>query len=173
MIRYMFVILAICLLLLSGCLAQPNTDVIDGGVHHFEDEHAPKTIQSTEITYFYCKFSSMDRSMEETSVAGQIFTLTATKDSYTCELRNRDNETTVETFATGADFLVQLQDIVSRYEMAQENGLHHTVSGLPPDFGIDLEVQYASGETIRTSNNQHCFLSNAAMEELVALFQHK
>ncbi len=159
-------------LLLLRKKASPNPE-IDGGVRHYADEDAPKTIQSAEITYFHCRFSSMDRSMADTPVAGQIFTLTAAKESDSCQIRNRDRETTSQTFVPDADFFVRLQDIVSRYDMAQQNGQHYSVSGLPPDFGIRLEVRYASGETIRTSDNQNCFLSNNAMEELVALFQQK
>lgn len=146
---------------------------VDGGVRHYMDESLPKQIHSTEITYFFCKFSSMSRSLEDTPIAGQVFTLTATKESCTCKIRDRSKEITSETFVPDEDFFVLLQQIVSRYDMAQKNGQHYRVSGLPPDFGIDLEVRYSSGEAIRTSNNQSCFLSNEAMEELAALFQQK
>ena len=44
------------------------------------------------------------------------------------------------------------------------------MSGLPPDYGVKLDIQYASGESIRASNNQDCFLSLEAMEELISLF---
>ena len=170
---YMHVITALGLLLLPGCFSQPDTDDIDGGVRHYVEESLPKEIQSTEITYFHCRFSSLDREMTDTRIAGQIFTFTATTESCTCEIQDRDKETTAKTFVPDADFFTRLQDIVSRYDMAQENGQHYKVSGLPPGFGIDLEVRYASGETIRTSNNQSCFLSNEAMEALVALFQQE
>ena len=171
--RYVLVIATMGLLLVPGCFSQPETDDIDGGVRHYVDESLPKEIQSTQIIYFHCRFSSMDRVLVDTPIAGQVFTLTATKESCTCKIRNRSKETTSQTFTPDADFFVRLQDIVSRYDMAQKNGQHYNVSGLPPNFGIDLEVHYVSGEQIRTTDNQNCFLSNEAMEELVTLFQQK
>lgn len=170
---YVLVIAAMGFLLLPGCFSRPDTDDIDGGVRHYVDESLPKQIQSTEITYFHCRFSSLDRVLADTPIAGQVFTLTAAKESCTCEIRDRDEQITSQTFIPDADFFARLQDIVSRYDMAHENGRHYKVCGLPPNFGIALEVQYASGEQIRTSDNQNCFLSNEAMEELVALFQQK
>jgi len=170
---YVLMIATMGLLLLPGCCSQPDTDDIDGGVRHYVDESLPKKIQSTEITYFHCRFSSMDRVLADTPIAGQIFTLTATRESCNCEIRDRDKQITSQTFIPDADFFARLQDIVSRYDMAHENGRHYKVSGLPPNFGITLEVQYASGEQIRTSDNQNCFLPNEAMEELAALFQQK
>jgi len=151
----------------------PDTDCIDGGVRHYVDENLPKKIQSAEITYFSCKFSSMDRSMQDTPIAGQVFTLIATADSCTCKIRDREMQTVSETFTPDQDFMRRLQELVVRYDMAQKNGQYYSVSGLPPDFGIDLEVRYASGERIRIYDNQSCFLSNAAMEELTALFQQQ
>lgn len=147
------------------------TDCIDGGVRHFVDDNLPKQIRSTQIDTFYCWFSSMSRMLCDTPIAGQVFTLTATRESCTCKIRDRGRETTSVTFTPDADFFSRLQDIICRYNMVQENGRHHHVSGLPPDFGIDLQVRYASGETLITSDNQSCFLSNQAMEELAALFQ--
>ena len=156
------------------CRRKPaSTDEIDGGVRHRVDTDAPKEIHSTQITFFKCKFSSLDRPMDDTPVAGQIFTLTATEDSCCFQVRTRDNETVSQTFIPDAEFFVHLQQIVSQYGFAQYNGQYYKVSGLPPDFGIELEVRYASGESIQTSDNQSCFLSNEAMEALVTLFQQK
>lgn len=148
-----------------------DTDVVDGGVRHYVDENLPKKIQSAQITSFSCKFSSMDRSMQDTPIAGQVFTLIATADSCTCKIRNRGRQIVSETFTPDQDFMRRLQEIVERYDMARNNGQHYRVSGLPPDYGIKLEVCYASGECIRIYDNQSCFLSNLAMEELAALFQ--
>ena len=64
----------------------------------------------------------------------------------------------------------ELQQIVEKYDLAQYNGQFYTVSGLPPDYGVKLEILYDSGEKIRCSNNQSCFLSIEVMEELVSLF---
>ncbi len=169
--RYVLILAAMGLLMIPGCFFCRDTDTIDGGVRHHVDESLPKEITSTRITYFYCRFSSLDRTLEDTPIAGQVFTLTATKESCTCQIRTREMEVTSETFVPDEGFFDRLQQIVSRHDMARNNGQHHKVSGLPPNFGMDLEVHYASGEQIRTSDNQDCFLSNQAMEELAALFQ--
>lgn len=150
-----------------------DTDIIDGGVRHYVDEELPKEIQSTQIISFFCKFSSMARLLQDTPIAGQVFTLVASADSCSCKIRNREKQLVSNAFTPDKDFMHRLQEIVDRYDMARNNGQHYSVSGLPPDYGIDLEVCYASGERIRIYDNQSCFLSNAAMEELTALFQQQ
>ena len=46
-------------LLIFGCAkASHDTDDIDGGVQHFVDTGAPKTISSTKIISFHCEFST-------------------------------------------------------------------------------------------------------------------
>lgn len=148
----------------------PNTEEIDGGVRHYVDTDAPKEIQSTEIVYFHCKFSTTDLCPEDSPVAGNIFTLHADTDGGYCRMRYPSEKEI--SFTPDKAFFRQLQEIVSRHDFAQHNGQHYTVSGLPPDIGIDLQIRYASGETICASNNQDCFLPLTAMEELVELFQH-
>ena len=59
--RYVWMIAAFALigLVVYGCrFKKDNTDVIDGGVRHWEDTNAPKVIQSTKITSFFCKASA-------------------------------------------------------------------------------------------------------------------
>lgn len=143
---------------------------IDGGVRHLEDSGAPKVIQSTEILSFTCEFSALDRCREDTPLAGKIVTLVATREAASFCLHTRAEVLEEGSFRPDGEFFRQLQQLVARYDLAQHNGRHYTVSGLPPGFGIRLEVVYASGETIRASNNQSCFLPLAAMEELTALF---
>ena len=147
-----------------------STDEIDGGVRHYTDTDAPKMIASTQITFFHCKFSTTDLCLEDSPIAGHIITLHAADDGF-YELRG---QTEIEkNFSPKEDFFLQLQKIVSHFNLAQYNGQHYTVSGLPHNIGMDLEVRYASGEYIRASNNQSCFLPLEAMEELVALFQQQ
>lgn len=148
-----------------------TSDPVDGGVRHSVDTDAPKQIQSTRITSFHCKFSALDRCREDTFVAGNIVKLHADASGGTYSLGNRAEITAQGSFSTDEAFFRQLQQIVSRYDLAQYNGRYYRVSGLPPGFGIKLEVCYDSGETISASNNQSCFLPVQAMEELVTLFQ--
>ena len=148
---------------------QKSTDEIDGGVRHFVDTKAPKKIESTEITFFHCRFSTTDLCPEDSPIADYIVTLRAFADGGYCQLRGRSESE--KHFFPSEDFFRQLQQIVSDYQFARYNGTHYTVSGVPPNIGMELEVHYASGEYIRASNNQSCFLPLKAMEELVALFQ--
>ena len=148
-----------------------QTDEIDGGVTHYEDTDAPKTIESNQMESFFCKFSTMDLAVDDSPLAGQVFTLKATKDGGSMELRNDIEGYENRTFTPTSDFFTQLQQIVEEYDFAQYNGQFYSVSGLPPDFGIKLEIWYVSGENIQASNNQDCFLPLKAMEALVELFQ--
>lgn len=145
----------------------------DGGTRHYIDTDAPKVIDSTEITFFHCKFSTFDIPLIDSTIAGNIIILHAEGSGGSYCLRNRSEVNSEGSFIPDTAFFGHLQQLVSRYDLAQHNGQHYTVSGLPPDFGIDLEIRYASGERIRSSNNQSCFLSLEAMEELVALFQQQ
>ena len=66
--------------------------------------------------------------------------------------------------------MTSLQEIVSKYDFAQYNGYISKVSGLPHMYGAKLDIKYASGESIYAHDNQDCFISLDAMNELVELF---
>ena len=66
--------------------------------------------------------------------------------------------------------MTSLQEIVSKYDFAQYNGYISKVSGLPHMYGAKLDIKYASGERIYAHDNQDCFISLDAMNELVELF---
>lgn len=159
-------------LLISGRKKKADTTVeVDGGVRHRVDTNAPKSIVSTEIVAFSCKFSALNFLARDTGLAGRIFTLHADQNSGSYEECTREKVYEKKTFTATPEFFAQLQQIVERYDFARYNGQFYTVSGLPPDFGANLEVRYASGERICASNNQSCFLPMEAMESLVALFK--
>lgn len=141
----------------------------DGGVRHYLREDAPKEIRSTQITSFACTFSTLDICLEDSPIAGHVLTLQADPEGG-C-FRQRYGQTW--TFVPDAAFFARLQQLVSRYALAQYNGEHYTVSGLPPDCGMTLAVRYASGESISASNNQSCFVPLEALEALTALFQNQ
>ncbi len=158
--------------LLSGCKTlSTTTDDIDGGVRHYMDENAPKAIESTQIVSFECSFSTLTLTGDDTSLAGRVYDLKATQNGGSYTARTRSEIYDDLTFTPTPEFFVQLQKIVSQYDLARYNGQHYTVSGLPPDLGTEIYVEYASGEHICASDNQSCFLPLKAMEALVELFQ--
>lgn len=167
---YILLLIFMVLFLLIGCTKSRNTDDIDGGVVTNLDENAPKEIKSQKIVSFYCKFSTMDLSSEDTAFAGEVYTLKADENTVSFETRNKVIEGALKSFAPDEDFFKNLQDIVAKYELVKYNGKYHSVSGLPPDFGIKLEIIYDSKESIKASDNQDCFLSIESIEELLNLF---
>jgi len=150
---------------------QASRETIDGGVIHRIDENAPKKIRSSEILCFHCEFSTLDLMWEDSPIAGRVMILHAEKDLAYCHRRNTAQPQRYS-FRPDESFFRALQQIVLRYDFAQYNGQHYTVSGLPPDFGMKLQILYQSGESICASNNQSCFLPLEAMETLAQLFQN-
>lgn len=163
--------LALAVIALTACKGKQETDDIDGGVQHRVDTTAPKVIQSTEIVSFSCRCSLLTRSEEDTALAGNIYELQADATAGSYRVLVPGKTRVHQTFTPGKDFFVTLQKIVSENDLAQYNGEFYTVSGLPPEFGAKLNIRYASGESIQSSNNQSCFLSLKAVEELEALFR--
>lgn len=163
---------AVICLLLRRHKRSPDPQ-IDGGVRTFEDSNAPKVIRSTRITGFRCDFSTYDRMVEDSPIAGYRITLQVGSDSGSYSMCRGSEVCREGSFTPGEAFLEKLQQLVAAYDMARYNGKHYRVSGLPPDYGMALEICYASGESIRSSNNQSCFLPLQAMEALVALFQQQ
>lgn len=158
-------------LLVAGCANPPSTpEEIDGGVRHYVDTDAPKTIESTQIVSFCCEFSTTNLEVDSSPVAGWYYTLYAGQDGGSYEARGGGEVYGERKFTPDAAFFNALQRIVSEYGFAQYNGQFYTVSGLPPDHGAKLDIQYTSGERIHAFDNQSCFLSLEAIEALVYLF---
>lgn len=158
--------------LLVSCVKRPHadTDDIDGGVQHYDDTDAPKTIVSTQIVSFSCQFSAYSLSFDSSPVAGRYHTLYAGEGEGRYEARGGGTVYEAFEFVPDAAFFAALQQLVAKYDLAQYNGKSYTVSGLPPDYGAKLNIQYESGESIYASNNQSCFLSVEAMEAFADLF---
>ena len=76
-------------------------------------------------------------------------------------------------FEADVSFMFKLQEIVSKYDLAKHNGYTHHVSGLPDMFGEQIDIKYASGESIYAHDNQDGFLPMDAMVELIELFSGK
>lgn len=164
-------LLAVAAISLTACKGKRGTDAVDGGVRESVDTHAPKVIASTEVVFFSCRASMLNRTEEDTSLAGNIYELQADKTGGSYHVWVPGESRVRESFVPDADFFIRLQRIVAEHDLAQYNGQFYSVSGLPPEFGADLEIRYASGESISASNNQSCFLSLQAVEALDALFR--
>ena len=167
---YILLTAVVGLTLLAGCVGRADTDEIDGGTRHYVDENAPKTIASNQIVSFSCEFSATNLAMNDSPIAGRYYTLYAAEDGGSYEARGGGEVFGEREFTPDAEFFDALQQIVSQYDFAQFNGQFYTVAGLPPDHGAVLNIRYDSGESIRASDNQSCFIPLKAMEELVNLF---
>ena len=139
---------------------------IDGGATDNSDTNAPKSIESTQIISFDCRFSTMDVA-EPGELGNHIYLLQA-------KLENDDVEGMYQvwdSFRASQNFLGELQTLVAIYDLAQHNGHDYTVAGLPDEYGAQLNVKYASCESIYAYDNQDNFLTMEAMNELLKLFE--
>jgi len=154
----------------------------DGGVIRYTTGvDSPKTVQSTEITDFNCKFSLFaiaDNEIEDTTnLKNAVYTLDAVRKNNGVQgvfrWHNRYGEGENISFSTDVTFMENLQRIVVKHNFAQHNGYSYTVSGLPDMYGASLNIGYASGEILNAYDNQDNFLSLSAMRDLASLFMQK
>ena len=160
-----------------GCgLFRRNTDNIDGGVvTRNSGDDSPKVIESNEIISYDSEFSFISSFFdEESELAGKVYKLSAVLKDDTVKVKfdwhDRDGNGDKYEFQTDSSFMTKLQEIVSKYDLAKHNGYIHHVSGLPDMFGEQIDIKYASGESIYAHDNQDGFLPMEAMEELIELF---
>ncbi len=168
---------AAAVILLAGCRKKnpPSTDDIDGGVRtNRTDPDAPKSITSTEITSFNCVFSTATLD-EAYGFEGRVYTLEAeVKNGRTYgkfDFYNRSGEGNKLSFDADVQFMDSLYGIIAKYDFAKHNGYSYFISGLPDMYGAELDITFASGESIYASDNQSNFLGVEAMQELVSLFK--
>ena len=159
-----------------GCgLFQRNTDNIDGGVKTYNSgEDSPKVIESTEIISFEFEVSLYNIVVEESELVGRNYKLSAVLEdgAVKSKIKWRDRVGAGEEgdFTADTSFMTSLQEIVSKYDFAQHNGYISKVSGLPHMYGAKIDIKYASGESIYAYDNQDCFISIDAINELVEIF---
>ena len=161
----------------SGCgLPRRNTDDIDGGVvTRNSGDDSPKVIESTEIISYGSEFSFISSFFdEESKLAGKVYKLSAVMEDDTVKAKfdwhDRAGNGDKYEFQTDSSFMTKLQKIVSKYDLAKHNGYTHHVSGLPDMYGEQIDIKYASGESIYAHDNQDGFLQMEAMVELIELF---
>jgi len=169
--RLLIITLLLSSLLFAAC-GMTESDEVDGGVIIENSIDAPKVIESTEITEFYCECSTLAMATD-LPLSGYVFTLEAAVngDVVTGTFSTRGREAEDFSFETDIGFMEALQDIVAEYDLPQHNGHSYRVSGLPDQYGAVLSVKYASEESIYASDNQDNFLSMEAVEALIDLFR--
>ncbi len=155
---------------------QRNTDNIDGGVvTRNSGEDSPKVIESTDIISFHCELSFIATVFdEENGLEGKVYKMSAALEDGTVKAKidwhDRSGNGDKAEFEADVSFMSKLQEIVSKYDLAKHNGYTHHVSGLPDMYGEQIDIKYASGESIYAHDNQDGFLPMEAMEELIELF---
>jgi len=147
-----------------------QSDAVCGGVRSYTDSDAPKMIASTHITAFSCRTSTACLPMHSTPLAGCSFQLQVTKSLGSFRQSNRSTVLREFTFRPDESFMDELQRIVAEYNFVRHNGIHYSVSGLSDFFGTELRIDYASGESVNASNNQHSLIPIDALETLTELF---
>lgn len=158
---------------------QKEEKVRDGGVsRHTTGTDAPKTVRSSEITDFECRFS-LFAIPEEDLDEGMVLK----NADYLLKAKRGDNGVQglfrwVDRFGNGEDFpfltessfMEELQKITAKHNLAKHNGYFHEVQGLPDFYGASLYIRYASGEVVAANDNQDNFLSVETMSDLATLF---
>ena len=151
-------------------LHSEDDDPIDGGATDNSDTNAPKSIESTIIS-FDCRFSTMDVA-EPGKLGNHIYLLQAKLENRGVKGMYQVRDTGEEhSFRASQNFLGEVQNPVAIYDLAQHNGHNYTVAGLPNEYGAQLNVKYASCESIYAYDNQDNFLTMEAMNELLKLFE--
>lgn len=159
----------------SGCKLRSADDIDGGVVTRNSGDDSPKVIKSTEITLFDCELSFIAAFFdEENELEGKVYKMSAILEDNTVKVkidwRDRTGTGNKSEFETDSSFMLRLQEIVSKYDLAKHNGYTHHVSGLPDMYGEHIDIKYASGESIYAHDNQDGFLQMDAMVELIELF---
>lgn len=173
------VLLLVAGLLLAGCARtrsvkedETEIDLGDGYREDRTDPDASKAIESRWIIAFDCRFSTVDDG-EPGEIGNHIYHLYAKMDDGAIKGSYEVEDTGEEIgFAESHEFLENVLELVDRYDLAQFNGHWVSVAGLPGDYGVDMDIVYASGEHLRVYDNEECVLPKEFLQEIVSLFQN-
>lgn len=170
-------------ILAAGCVIagmrrhrKPKNETVDvdGGVTNHIDTNAPKMIKSDLIISFECELSTI-ADAEEDEYSGKNYKFYARLKNGAVaakyEYYDRMGNTFKKEFRSSVEFMRGLYKIVSAYDFAKHNGCYYSVSGLPDMYGADIDIVFASGESIIANNNQDNFIDREALRELVVLFE--
>ena len=144
-----------------------------GGTDATLDTAAPKTILSQDMTLFSATSALRGDSHSLGYVsafavgAGEgTFLFLETGKSF----RYRDEKQRIIGVVKENPF-PHLVELVRDCDLAKDNGFHSTTHGLGENYGGEIDVWYASGETISVSNNQSPVLTDETGEKIAALFR--
>ena len=144
-----------------------------GGTDATLDTAAPKTILSRDMTLFSATSALRGDSHSLGYVsafavgAGEgTFLFLETGESF----RYRDEKQRIIGVVKENPFPA-LVALVRDCDLAKDNGFHSTTHGLGENYGGEIDVWYASGETISVSNNQSPVLTDETGEKIAALFR--
>jgi len=150
-----------------------KNDQVDGGVVKRYWTDAPKLIESREIRTFRCVISLL-AACETDGLGHRVYKLDASLNDGAVLVKyswyDRQNGSGRAEYQADADFMIRLQEIVSKYDFAGYNGYYHRVSGLPAMYGESLDIVYDSCERIYVHDNQSGFLPLEAEKALILLF---
>lgn len=148
-----------------------------GGTTATQDTRAPKVILSGEMTYFSV-FSALPYSQYDGKGRPPLHFVSACAAPAsegtllyleTCDILRRRARDAAWAYVKENPFPALVQ-LAREEELAKDNGFHSTTHGLPENFGGEIHIRYAGGETISVSNNQTPILSRRAGERIAALF---
>ncbi|WP_029322484.1 hypothetical protein [Butyrivibrio sp. AE3004] len=149
-----------------------DEDLGDGYVRDGTDYNAPKEIQSSDITSFFCAFSTLYED-ETLTMGNKRYALKAdldgdvVKGSFAAWDYDDSDE---RRFEADKSFMKELQEIIKNNNIVQYNGLDSEIKGIPDDYGATISVVYESGENIYAMDNSDNFLPPDAEDLLVQLF---
>ncbi|MBR5632489.1 MAG: hypothetical protein IKW68_00780 [Clostridia bacterium] len=152
-----------------------NCDEVDGGVRHYYDEGAPKSIDSRVITSFSCegKYCFTDENGNENAVR-YVAHAKMEGETVLCTYKMFDRFGYSENlrFMSDGAIMKDLYNLFAKHDLAQFNGISYTVSGLPEGYGAEICIDFESGEHVYSHNNQSCFLSDEFGVELGDVMRH-
>ena len=150
-------------------------DEVDGGVRHYYDEGAPKSIDSHVITDFSCegKYCFTDENGNENAIR-YVAQVKSEGDAVSCTYKMFDRFGYSENlrFMSDGAIMKDLYKLFAKHDLAQFNGISYTVSGLPEGYGAEISIDFESGEHVYSHNNQSCFLSDEFGVELGDVMRH-
>ena len=145
----------------------------NGGVVKRFYQDAPKEIISNELVKFSCRFSTKFSTVKSSTPKPAIYSLEAqvVENTVLCSILVSSREEKLKREETrDLAFITKLEKLLRKHEVANLNGYHHSVSGLPSFFGSTLTASYKSGEEIHFYDNQTCILKQDFTKELCILF---
>jgi len=154
-IRTAVIILALFSILSAfGC--KKDEPVEDGGHSSYSDPDAPKEIKSGEITGLQLEFKSDYYEQLESGT----YRMSVKKESggklsgtyYFAPFGGYFAENTF-TFEPDAAFMKELDAVIKESGIIAYNGKYEKTYGIPDEFGYDITINYASGETVSSADN--------------------